>query len=179
MANHLGPTMQCKLHRKNKASEHKKPEGSEFFTGSSFGLLKNPRGTWNDKALKNVALGLHVGKAASEPTKQVMKLNSRGMGRNAAWSLGLEGAAGEVILRKSECLADMKGMLVHLYGTVQLPRKKYLMVWYWGLFLSLLFVVCKGIKSWWHNHRFEDDDPYLMGCNSISNDLFVDLSFPF
>lgn len=88
MANHLGPTIQCKLHRKNKASEHKKPEGSEFFTGSSFGLLKNPRGTWNDKALKNVALGLHMGKAASEPTKQVMKLNSRGTGRKCSMESG-------------------------------------------------------------------------------------------
>lgn len=47
---------------------------------------------------------------------------------NAAWSLALEGAAGEVILRKNKCLADMEEMLVHLYGTVQLPRKKYLMV---------------------------------------------------
>lgn len=45
MANHLGPTLQCKLHRKAKASEHEKTEGSEFFNESSFELLKNPRGT--------------------------------------------------------------------------------------------------------------------------------------
>lgn len=33
MANHLGPTMHCKLHWKAKASEHEKTEGSEFFNG--------------------------------------------------------------------------------------------------------------------------------------------------
>lgn len=102
MANHLGPTMQCKLHSKAKASEHEKTEGSEFFNGSSFELLKNPRGTWDGKALKNVVLGLHRGKAVSEPIKQVMKLNLRGMGRKCVMESGAEGTVGEVILSKSK-----------------------------------------------------------------------------
>lgn len=97
MANHLGPIMQCKLHRKAKVSEHEKVEGSDFFNGSSFDLLKNPRGTWNDKALKKVVLGLH-----SEPIKQDMKLTLRGMGKKCDMESGAEGPAEEFILRKSK-----------------------------------------------------------------------------
>lgn len=54
-----------------------------------------------------------------------MKLNLRGMGRRRGVEPEAEETAGEVILRKSECLADVQGALVCPYGMiVQLPRKK-------------------------------------------------------
>lgn len=74
---------------------------------------------------KMLSLDYTAGKESVEPIKQVMKLNSRGTGRRCGMESGAEETTGEVILRKSESLADIKGTLVCPCGiVVQLPRKK-------------------------------------------------------